>query len=101
MPKDQKITLTIKTSKGIQTIEARKGLGFQAICATTPTPLEFDCRHADCGICIFKVLKGMSNLSEPTIPERDFLKAMHAGPEERLGCQTRIFGDVDIEVEFI
>ncbi|MGE0172571.1 MAG: 2Fe-2S iron-sulfur cluster-binding protein [Oligoflexales bacterium] len=77
----------------------RKGLGFQALHSKSPTPLEFDCREADCGICIFKVLEGGENLSSMTERERDFLQAMRADPSERLGCQTRIFGPCTIEVE--
>jgi ferredoxin len=78
----------------------RKGLGFQALHTKEKTPLEFDCREADCGICIFKVIEGEENLSEKTFREKDFLQAMHADPRERLACQTRIMGDVTIELEF-
>jgi ferredoxin len=77
----------------------RKGLGFQALHSKSPTPLEFDCREADCGICIFKTLKGAENLGPMTEREKDFLQAMKADPNERLGCQTRVFGPCTIEVE--
>lgn len=79
--------------------EIRKGLGFQALCAKTKTPIEFDCREADCGICILRVRGGTENLSPPTDEERDFLTAMRALPDERLACQCRIMGDVEVEVE--
>ena len=34
-----------------------------------------------------------------TDAEKDFLAAMRADPDERLACQTRILGDVRVEVE--
>ena len=91
--------ITISSRRARLDLEARKGLGLQAICAQTGTPIEFDCREADCGICIVRVRQGLENLSPPTFAERDFLKAMHAEPDERLACQTRVFGDVELEVE--
>lgn len=82
-----------------QTLEVRTGLGFQAVCLQHPTPLEFDCREADCGICIMRVLEGAEHLTPPTHQEKDFLKAMHADPDERLACQARIMGDVSVHVD--
>ncbi|MBP6218300.1 MAG: (2Fe-2S)-binding protein [Oligoflexales bacterium] len=80
--------------------EVRAGFGFQALCAKHQTPIEYDCRAADCGICIFSVTKGLEFLSPKTPAEADFLRAMRAQPEERLACQTRILGDVEILLEF-
>ena len=77
----------------------RKGLGFQALCMKNKTPIDFDCRQADCGICIVNVLEGGENLSPVKETEQDFLNAMRADPTERLSCQTRILGDVKILVE--
>ena len=62
-------------------------------------PIEFDCRKADCGICIFKTLKGHKNLSQPTKKEADFLNAMQAHKDERLACQCRVMDDVEILME--
>ncbi len=78
----------------------RPGLAFQALSARYQTPIEYDCRKADCGICVFKVKSGSENLSPIEFEERDYLKAMRADPDERLACQCRILGDVAIEVEF-
>ena len=78
----------------------RRGLGFLALAAANEIPVEFDCRKADCGICIVRVVEGASNLSQQTEREADFLKAMRADPEERLACQCRVHGDVTVKVEF-
>ncbi len=90
------VEVTIVTPKERQCFSLRKGLGFQALAEKHQTRLEFDCREADCGICIMKVMEGMDRLSPPTPPEKDFLKAMRADPDERLACQCRINGDVTV-----
>lgn len=77
----------------------RAGLGFQALCAREKTAIEFDCREADCGICIVKVIAGLEHLNDKTDAERDFLAAMRADADERLACQVRILGDVRVQVE--
>ena len=92
----------VRITKNATTTEyrVRKGLGFQALSLREKTPLEYDCRNADCGICIFRVRNGQENLSSATESETEFLKAMRADPDERLACQCRVMGDVDIEIEF-
>lgn len=97
-PKRCRVTLYQKN----QTFEhkIRKGMGFQAFTEPQGWPIEYDCRKADCGICIIKVKSGSNSLSKKTLPEKDFLEAMHADDDERLACQCRIFGDVEIEQEF-
>ena len=41
----------------------------------------------------------MENLSPYNAKEKDFLQAMRADPDERLACQTRIMGDVEICID--
>lgn len=94
-------TITVKSKQGSQQIKVRSGLGFQAICQKHSVGIEFSCREADCGICNFRVLAGAENLSQPTTREADFLKAMRADSDERLACQTRVMGDVTIEVDYL
>lgn len=92
--------ITITTDGGASIYELRSGKGLQALHVNDgETGLEFDCRKADCGICIFQVIAGSENLSPCTFAERDFLKAMRANSDERLACQTRVFGDVHIAIE--
>ncbi len=82
-----------------QEFQIRRGLGFQALVVQHPEiPLEFDCRAADCGICLVQVMEGADHLSPPTTGEKDFLKAMHAHPAERLACQCRILGSTTVEI---
>ena len=94
----EQVSVTVKFQDQSQTCSLRKGLGLQAL-QPLPKGLEFDCRKADCGICLVKVLSGAEGLSAPTAGEQDFLRAMQADPQERLACQCRVFGDVTFEIE--
>ena len=80
--------------------KCRKGLGFQALSVRNKTPIEYDCRKADCGICIIRIIKGQENLSPATSSEQDFLKAMKADSTERFACQCRALGDITVELEY-
>jgi len=91
--------VTIRHQGDERVHKLRRGLGFQALAAAAPTPIEFDCRAADCGICVIRVTEHPEHLSPPTTGERDFLTAMRAAPDERLACQCRVLGDVTVEVD--
>jgi ferredoxin len=93
--------LLIRKKGDVKEFTVRQGLGLQAVCAKAETGIEFDCRAADCGICVIKVVSGAENLSPKTVPEADFLKAMKADDDERLACQVRVFGDAVIETDYL
>ena len=95
----EEVKVTIKSKSGVSSHTLRKGLGIQALCLRAKTPIEFDCRKADCGICIVHVIKGAEHLTEQTPSEKDFLIAMRADPDERLACQCRVLGDVELFVD--
>ncbi len=97
---DDLCTVKILWQGGEQSFPLRRGLGLQVLGAKFKSPLEFDCRKADCGVCIVKVRENADNLSPVRFEERDFLKAMRADCDERLACQCRVLGDVSIEVEY-
>jgi len=94
------IIVKITHKQETKSFPCRKGLGLIALALKQETAMQFDCKAADCGICIIKVLEGAENLSEPTKEEADFLKAMNADESERLACQVNVNGNVSIEVEF-
>jgi ferredoxin len=95
------VRLVIRRKGEKSQFEVRRGLGLQAVCAKAETGIEFDCRAADCGICVIKVTSGAESLSPKTTSEADFLKAMNADEDERLACQVRVFGDVEIETDYL
>lgn len=98
MKKNCTVTIT-KPPAPARAWTVRRGLGFQALCAKHDTPIEFGCRNADCGVCIFRVVRGMENLAPRNAKETDFLRAMQADHDERLACQSRIMGDVEIVID--
>ncbi len=79
-------------------LNLRTGLGLLALQKKSEL-IEYDCKEADCGICLVRVLRGADNLSPVTTREADFLKAMRCDADERLACQARVFGDVSLQVE--
>ena len=90
----------IEIERGIrkESLSLRTGLGLLALQRKTEL-IEYDCKEADCGICLVRVLSGIDNLSPVTKKEDDFLKAMRCDPDERLACQARVFGEVSLRVE--
>lgn len=93
-------TVTIaKRGHPSRSYQVRRGLGFQALCSKYQTVIEFGCRNADCGVCLLKVTAGLDNLLPAAPKELDFLRAMRADDNERLACQSRIIGDVSVEVD--
>jgi len=95
------VRLLIRRKGEIREFNVRQGLGIQAVCARSETGIEFDCRAADCGICIVKVISGAENLSPKTVTEADFLQAMKADEDERLACQIRVMGPAEIETDYL
>ena len=49
-----------------------------------------------CGWCRITVLKGSENISQPTPRELKLITEQKYKPNERLGCQAHIHGDVEI-----
>jgi ferredoxin len=69
--------ILIRKKGDFKEFTVRQGLGLQAVCAKEETGIEFDCRAADCGICV------------------------KADDDERLACQVRVFGDAVIETDYL
>ena len=61
-------------------------------------PLNHRCGgHARCGTCVVTVVEGAEHLSEMGNAETRVLKALKAGPDQRLACQTWARGDVAVK----
>jgi ferredoxin len=60
--------------------------------------LRHDCTEAICGTDRVKILCGKDHLSEKTNNEELTLEMMNGGPDDRLGCVARIFGDVTVQL---
>jgi adenylate cyclase len=54
--------------------------------------------RAQCGRCLIRILDGEHRMSRKNQREIIRLKAMNAGPEMRLACQSYSRGDIHIEI---
>ena len=88
--------LTIKTDK--KSIEVPLNSAIIDVCENEETSILFGCRDGACGACMIKVLQNPQHLSPMEDHERDFLETMAAREDERLACQCKVLGDVEIEV---
>ncbi len=78
-------------------VEAPKGTSLQAIVDHAGADITFGCRGGSCGTCRVRILRGLENCSPMGGEERDFLRGMEADADQRLACQIRLLGDVDVE----
>ena len=81
-----------------KTIEVTEGVPLIDMCEDHDTSILFGCRDGACGACMVRILKGAENISKMEDSERDFLETMAAEDNERLACQCKVYGDVDLEV---
>jgi ferredoxin len=79
-------------------VEVKKGAALVDVADEHELGLDFGCRDGVCGTCIMTVRAGAENLSSPDVEERDTLENFDAAPGQRLACQVKIRGDVEIEV---
>jgi ferredoxin len=80
------------------TIDVEAGKALIDICEEYDTSILFGCRDGACGACMIRVKKGDENISKKLDDEKDFLETMAAEDNERLACQCKVFGDIEIEV---
>lgn len=78
-------------------VEVPPGTSLMEVVDAAGADVTFGCRNGTCGTCRVRIVEGIENLSKPTPEERDFLSALQAQADERLGCQFRIQGDVCID----
>jgi ferredoxin len=78
-------------------VQAPLGTSLQEIAEAAGADLTFGCRTGSCGTCRVRVAEGLRHCSTPGAEEREFLLALGAPADERLACQVRVQGDVDID----
>lgn len=78
-------------------VQAPIGTSLQEIAEAAGADLTFGCRTGSCGTCRVRVAEGLAHCSTPGAEERAFLLELGAPPDERLACQVRVNGDVDID----
>lgn len=81
-----------------KTVEVPLGTRLWEAVLFADSKFPFGCKRGSCGTCRCFVLQGMENLN-PKTEQEEFLFATLTSvlPNERLGCQLIIHGDVTLE----
>jgi ferredoxin len=66
----------------------RNGISIQTLCGG----------RAQCGRCLIRILSGSEGMNKKKQREIVRLKAMNAGGDMRLACQSYTRGDIEIEI---
>lgn len=77
-------------------VEAPLGTPLADIAEASGADLTFGCRAGSCGTCRVRIARGMEHCSPMTAEERDFLAGLAGPVDQRLACQVRVQGDIDI-----
>lgn len=89
-------TVTFVTGDQTQTVQAEDGQTLLQIALDAGIAVEHACGgNGFCTTCLCNVQEGMENLSERN--DREENMGIVDDPE-RLGCQTKVHGDVTVEV---
>lgn len=59
--------------------------------------IPFGCTDGLCGTCIVTVKEGKENLTEKTEQEKETLELFEAEKDQRLACQCKILGNVELD----
>jgi ferredoxin len=59
--------------------------------------IPFGCTDGLCGTCIITVKKGTNNLTGKTEQEKETLELFEAEENQRLACQCKVLGDVELD----
>lgn len=80
------------------TVEVQAGAKLMDVVDATKASLPFGCRHGSCGTCRCLVMEGTENVNPLTAAESDLFESLTSiHPNERLGCQLIVYGDVKIQ----
>lgn len=80
------------------TIDVAAGTKLPDAVELAQATLPFGCRLGSCGTCRCLVISGMEHLNPLTDAEKDLFESLtHIHPNERLGCQIIVNGDVAIQ----
>lgn len=80
------------------TISVPKGTKLVDVIENNDVSLPLACRMGSCGTCRCLVMEGLKNVNEMTDAEADLFETLTSiHPNERLGCQLVVMGDVKIQ----
>lgn len=77
-------------------VQAPAGTNLADIIEASGADVPLGCRTGSCGICRIRVAKGLEYCSSAEAEERDFLASIGAPSDQRLACQVRVMGNMDV-----
>ncbi|MBI2415688.1 MAG: (2Fe-2S)-binding protein [Candidatus Kerfeldbacteria bacterium] len=80
-------------------VEAEAGELMREVCQRNDFTIPFGCENGVCGTCLISIKEGADHLTEPTNQEKETLDVIMAYPDQRLGCQCQVQGDVTFDLE--
>lgn len=86
--KDSKVELDANSSDSLKTILEKNNYKIKSSCSG----------HGTCGDCVIKVSKGQDNCTPVTYAEIKLLGNVFHMTHERLSCQVKLRGDVEIDL---
>ena len=78
------------------TVDVPDGAEVMSLVDELGASVSFGCRSGMCGTCVVTVVEGQASLSRPSSDELKTLEETCAKPGQRLACQLKVFGDVQI-----
>ena len=81
-----------------QSFEVDDGTTILVAAIRNGVELRHDCTEAICGTDRVRIIAGPENLSPLDENEELTLSMLDADPDERLGCVTKVLGDVIVEI---
>lgn len=82
-----------------RTLDVEKGISILDAALRHDIPLFHTCGgNCSCSTCRVRVLQGGRNLSEMDTMEAEVLDTFDLKPPYRLGCQSLILGDVEVDI---
>ncbi len=86
------------TNKSLSiSVECEAGAKLKDVATQNNLGIPFGCEDGICSTCLIQINSGMENLSPRTEQEEATLSIRSASPEQRLGCQCKVNGDVEFE----
>jgi ferredoxin len=77
--------------------EVKEGVTIISAANRAGVPIGQSCNgDGICGWCKVKVLRGMENLSPPTVLEQRLMATCAFAPDERAACLAKISGDITV-----
>lgn len=90
----------IKIKNFNRSIDARSGETILDALDRVSIPIETTCGgHAACGKCLVTINEGEDGISELGFEEKNLLGNVFHVTKERLACQCRVHGDIEITIE--